>query len=72
MFGRRNVIVDVEQDERHPQHVVVRDVKGASGNHALVAGFVAQTAEWDSDGSAYLPGYIDTQGMNISLRSKRR
>jgi hypothetical protein len=72
MLGRRNVIVDVEQDERYPHEVVVRDVKGARGEHARIAGAVAETAEWQADGSAYLPSYIDDQGMNITLRSKRR
>ena len=72
MFGKRNVVVDATRATRGWQDVTARDVHGVRGEDARIAAALAETAEWQADGSAFIPGYVDTQGMNVSIRSKHR
>lgn len=64
------IIVNVYPDPRYPHVVCVKNVTNASPVVAQTAIFVAQTAEWQADGSACIPSYIDTQGLDLVLRSK--
>lgn len=68
----KQVIVDVYRDNPNSNHMFVANVQGVSDYHKrALFDIVECVGMWASDGTAYLPEYINTNNIQVALRTGR-